>query len=80
MTEMTEPERIRLFAETWNRVGPMLEEFRWEEARARTEAEKWEWANDLQMTALDHWPRPAQPAHDSGFIDQQRLFQKLPRG
>lgn len=80
MIEMTAQERLRLFAATWETAGPLLEEFRWEEARGRTEAEKWEWANELQMTDLDSWPRPLQPDHDSGLLDQQRLFKQLPRG
>lgn len=77
---MTAEERDRRYAETWKIAGPLLEEMRWKEARARTEAQKWEWANELQLTFADGWPKPPSPQSDHGLIEQQRLLRKLPRG
>lgn len=81
MSEMIREERDRRrFAETWKRAGPLLEEMRWQEARARSESEKWEWANELQLASRDHWPTPQALPRVCGLIEQQRLFRKLTRG
>lgn len=77
---MSEPlpiELQRAYVQAWKKYGPLLEEMRIEEARARSEAEKWEWANSVQMSQFDGWEKPPRLEQECGLIEQQRLFRKL---
>ncbi|HZZ27406.1 MAG TPA: hypothetical protein VFE46_05300 [Pirellulales bacterium] len=72
------PEQIaatRQWVENWKRVGPLLEKIRHEELRALTDDDVVRAFESLSGLLADLPPRP--PRASSGFIEQQRLFQKL---
>jgi hypothetical protein len=64
----------KLWVEHWQRVGPLLERVRHDELRSMTDeqaAQAFESLTDLAVELPDRTPRLT-----SGFIEQQRLFQK----
>ena len=76
MSDLTEPERIRRWVETWKQAGPELDRVKEDELRQRSDQD---FAKDthevLQMA--DHWLQlnPGFERH-SGMVEQQRIFRK----
>ena len=77
MPEMTTDERNRLFVKTWKEAGPLLDEFRFEEARRRTDAEAWDEFDRLHQHRELYGDRVAEAEAESGLVEQQRIFSKL---
>jgi hypothetical protein len=68
-------EEAREFVERWRKAGPELEKVRREELRALTDAESRRLFNALlELRNLRPQHRPT-----SGFVEQQRIFQKARR-
>ena len=72
---MDERAATKLWVEHWQAVGPLLERVRHEELRAMTDDEAalaFESLAELACEVNNPTPRTT-----SGFVEQQRLFQKL---
>ena len=76
-------EQQRAYVQAWKKYGPVMEEMRAEEARARTEAEKWEDAQVVQLSGENITPERRLPENENpeehGLVIQQRFFMKLHR-
>ena len=74
-------EQQRAYVQAWVKYGPVMEQMKAEEARARTEAEKWEDAQVVQLSGeniVPERPLPESP-EEHGLVIQQRYFMKLHR-
>jgi hypothetical protein len=72
---MDERAAKKLWVEQWQKAGPVLERIRHEELRAMTDDEAARAFEALAELACEvHSPSPRLT---SGFVEQQRLFQKL---
>lgn len=74
-------EQQRAYVQAWKKYGPLLEEMKADEARARTEAEKWADAQDVQLAGEDRAlaRRSPEDFEQHGLVIQQRYFMKLHR-
>lgn len=73
---LSEKEKMRLWVETWKRVGPELERIKREELRALTDKKAYEQAKTLSRSvSADFWIEPERLG-SLGLIEQQRLFGK----
>ena len=74
-------EQQRAYVQAWVKYGPEMERMKAEEARARTEAEKWEDAQVVQLSGENIVPERELPEspEDHGLVIQQRYFMKLHR-
>jgi hypothetical protein len=74
---LSEKERMRLWVDTWRRVGPELERIKRDELRALSEEVAFEQAQTLANSVADDvWIDPERLAA-SGLVEQQRLFRAL---
>jgi len=74
---LSEKERMRLWVDTWRRVGPELERIKRNELRALSEEEGTRRAILVMDARADfEWESP-RPHKLSGLIEQQRLFMRL---
>lgn len=64
-------DEARQYVERWKQLGPLLEEQEKKELRNYSEAQ---WKYDV-AALLDLAAQFAVPRKDSGFLEQQRLFQ-----
>ena len=74
---MDETTATKLWVEHWQRVGPMLEKVEHEELRAFCFERDWKLVDGLLQLGFDV-PNVKAP-HDSGLVEQQRLFAKARR-
>ena len=74
-------EQQRAYVQAWKQYGPVLEQIKVDEARARTEAEKWEDAQVVQLSGEGVVPELELPENpeEHGLVIQQRYFMKLHR-
>ena len=76
-------EQQRAYVQAWKKYGPVLEQMKADEARARTETEKWADAQIVQISGEGIVPEqrlsePEDP-EENGLTIQQRYFMKLHR-
>lgn len=74
-------EQQRAYVQAWKQYGPVMAQMKVDEARARTEAEKWEDAQVVQLSAENVVPEHRLPENpeEHGLVIQQRYFMKLHR-
>ena len=69
------------YVQAWKKYGPVMEQMKAQEARARAEAEKWEDAQVVQFSGEGVVPEYRLPENpeEHGLVIQQRYFMKLHR-
>jgi hypothetical protein len=72
-SQLSEREQMKLWVETWKSAGVELERIRKEEIRASKTTDFLTFSGML-ATLLRELP----PSCDTGLVEQQRLFQRLP--
>ena len=74
---MDKQSAAKLWVEHWQRVGPMLEKIEHDELRAFSFERDWQVVDSLLQLGCD--VPNAKAGHESGLIEQQRLFGKSRR-
>jgi len=62
----------REFIERWKRVGPLLEEIRWQELRLYRHEDHWKTVEGLMEMAVAH----GTPRTTSGLVEIQKLLHR----
>ncbi len=80
-TEPLSLEQQRAYVQAWKQYGPVMEQMKADEARTRTDAEKWTDAQDVQLAGEESAlaRRLPEDFEQHGLVIQQRYFMKLHR-